>query len=76
MREVFVMNREMHMGPINRTVKVGDVISWEPEIGMMTMNGSQLPNDGRSKNSVEGFTELSRILKTQAETSPSSSTWG
>lgn len=72
MKEVFVMNKDMHMGPINRNVKTGDVISWEPEIGMMTMNGSPLANDGRSKTSTEGFAELSRILKKQATEKPES----
>ena len=70
MKEIFVMNKAMHMGPINRNVRTGDVIVWEPEICLMTMNGSQLPNDGRSKTSTEGFAELSRILKMQAKEQP------
>lgn len=70
MKEVFVMNKEMHMGPINRTLRAGDVVTWQADTGVMTINNNVLPDDGRHKGSHEGFVEVARILAKQAATDP------
>ena len=71
MKEIFVMNKEMHMGPISRNVKTGDVLTWEPELDRMSINGSVLKDDGK-RDRTAGFEEVARLLKIQAGTCHSS----
>ena len=70
MIERFVMNEKTHMGPLNKQLKPGDVISYDTDLDTMEVNGSRLGNDGRSAKSTEGFAEVVRILEKQKIQNP------
>lgn len=70
MIERFVMNKAMHMGPINRDLRPGDVVAFDTDLDTMAINGNDLHNDGRKAGSTEGFAEVARILKKQAQQNP------
>jgi len=63
MKQRFLVNNGMHMGPINRNLAAGDVVTWCPDGDVFTINGSELPNDGRKKDSKEGFATAAQALE-------------
>ena len=70
MKERFLVNHDMHMGPINRNLKSGDVVTWCPVNDIFTVNGNELPNDGRKKGSKEGFGTAAKALQKLAYLKP------
>jgi len=70
MKERFLVNHDMHMGPINRNLRAGDVVTWCPASDVFTVNGAELPNDGRKKDSKEGFLTAAQALEKLAYLKP------
>jgi len=68
-KQKFLVNSTMHMGPISRNLDAGDVVCWTPSLDEFTVNGVELPNDGR-KDSKEGFERAAKALEKLAEMRP------